>query len=210
MKKYFYVIVIFLPILLYSHDSHNLIDIYSTYSIPLDIRYATKNNFTKTPVYPKAYCYLRKEVAVQLSKVQADLKKRGYSLKIYDGYRPRSIQYKFWEICPDSRYVANPKKGSRHNRGAAVDLTIIDKEGKELDMGTDFDDFTKKAHRNCISLSKQAQSNRKLLENIMEKHGFIGLSTEWWHFDYKKWTDYELLDIPFEDLINSPCSSSST
>ena len=182
---------------LYCHD---LVDIEHISSIPLDIRYATMNNFTKKKVYPSARCFLRKRVAEQLVKAQQEFKTHNLSLKIYDGYRPKSIQYIFWNLVPNSRYVADPAKGSRHNRGAAVDLTLIDDNGKELDMGTDFDDFTHKSHRGCITISLQAQNNRKLLEDIMTKYGFVGLDTEWWHFDYNTWQEYDLLDIPFAVL----------
>lgn len=168
-------------------------------SLTLDIRYATKNNFTHQVVYPEARCLLRKPVAEALSRVQASLKRRELSLKIFDCYRPLSVQKKFWELFPDERYVADPKKGSRHNRGAAVDLTLLDSSGHEVEMPSGYDDFSEKAHRNYQSGSKQAVANRTLLEKSMAQEGFVGFDTEWWHFDFKGWEKYPLEDIPFSN-----------
>ena len=169
-------------------------------SIVLDIRYATTNNFMKQAVYDRADCYLRKKTAEKLRAVQEELAPKGLRLKIYDGYRPLSVQKKLWAIMPDENYVANPAKGSRHNRGAAVDLTIVDKSGKELVMPTPFDDFTERAHRNYNNLPAEALKNRKLLEDLMTKHGFVGLNSEWWHFDDVDWKGYELLDVPIGSI----------
>lgn len=102
-----------------------------------------------------------------------------------------------WQVKPDSRYVANPTNGSRHNRGAAVDLTLVDRNGKELEMPTGFDDFTVKAHRNYTGASAQAKKNRKVLEDAMKKYGFIPLPTEWWHFDAPGWDKFVILDVSF-------------
>lgn len=165
--------------------------------IALDIRYATENNFLKRKVYPAARCVLRGAAAQALSQVQNDLVKQGLGLKVFDCYRPLSVQKLMWEILPDNRYVANPAKGSRHNRGAAVDLTLIDRNGKELEMPTGFDDFTEKAFRNSKAASPQAKKNSLLLEDAMKKSGFIPLATEWWHFDAPGWDKFSVLDIPF-------------
>jgi zinc D-Ala-D-Ala dipeptidase len=165
--------------------------------IALDIRYATDNNFLKRKVYPAARCVLRGAAAQALSQVQNDLAKQGLGLKVFDCYRPLSVQKLMWEILPDSRYVANPTKGSRHNRGAAVDLTLIDRNGKELEMPTGFDDFTEKAFRNSKAANPQAKKNSQLLEEAMKKFGFIPLATEWWHFDAPGWDKFSVLDIPF-------------
>lgn len=175
-----------------------LIDIRSVNSkIALDIRYATTNNFLKRKLYPTARCVLRGAAARRLSQVQQDLEKKGLGLKVYDCYRPLSVQKLMWQVKPDSRYVANPANGSRHNRGAAVDLTLVDRNGKELEMPTGFDDFTVKAHRNYTGASAQAKKNRKLLEDAMKKYGFIPLPTEWWHFDAPGWDKFVILDVPF-------------
>lgn len=164
--------------------------------IVLDIRYATTNNFTGQRLYPSAKCYLRRAAAKKLRDAQAELGASGYGLKIFDGYRPLSVQRKMWEVFPQPGYVADPKKGSRHNRGAAVDVTLIRlADGGELTMPTPYDDFTERAHRNFTDLPEEAIRNRALLEAVLTKHGFVGLPTEWWHFDVAGWTNYPLLDI---------------
>ncbi len=165
-----------------------------------DIRYATENNFTGKKVYSGSYCFAQRQVAQALDNVQKELETRNFGLKIFDGYRPRTVSYLFWELVPDERYVANPAKGSRHNRGCAVDVTLVDKMGKELLMPSEFDDFSERAHRNYMNLPEEVIKNRELLETVMLKHGFTGLSTEWWHFDFKGWEAYPLLDISFEEL----------
>jgi zinc D-Ala-D-Ala dipeptidase len=155
-------------------------------SIPLDIRYATANNFMKQQVYECGRCFLRADAAAAIAKANKILQQKGYGgLKMYDCYRPRPVQYKLWKITPDARYVANPKKGSMHNRGFAVDLTIVDKDGKELDFGTGYDDFTEKAHGNYTKFPKKILDNRKLLNETMEAVGLEGTSTEWWHFSLR-------------------------
>jgi zinc D-Ala-D-Ala dipeptidase len=173
--------------------------------IKLDFRYATPDNFAKTAVYPaSARCFLRADVANRLARVQADLKKEGLGLKVYDCYRPFSIQKRFWSIVPVEGWVAKPVEkdgkpvsGSKHNRGAAVDLTLIDASGKELPMPSGFDDFSEKARRDYTGGDKTALDNSKHLEAAMAKQGFEPLPTEWWHFDAPGWQGYELLDVPF-------------
>lgn len=178
---------------------HGLVDLRRIEpSILLDIRYATTNNFTGKVVYPVAACRLKKDVAEALARVQKKLKSQRMGLKVFDCYRPLSVQKKFWEIMPDPRYVADPKKGSRHNRGYAVDLTLL-QMGREVDMPTDYDDFTEKAHRSYHAPKSQARY-RFILEEAMVKEGFVGLRTEWWHFDYPGWQDSPVLDIPLEDI----------
>jgi len=170
-------------------------------SIRLDIRYATTNNFTNKVVYPSARCFLQEEAANALAEVQKELSAQGLGLKVFDGYRPLAIQRIFWNICSDERYVANPAKGSKHNRGSAVDLTLIDlKTGNELVMPSGYDDMSEKAHRNYDAMTDEAKKNCKLLEDSMIKHGFIALPTEWWHFDYKTWKNNPILDISFEEI----------
>ncbi len=166
--------------------------------IRLDIRYATDSNFTHQKLYPVAKCYLRKEAAESLGAVQKELESMGLGLKVYDGYRPLSVQKKMWKILPDTNYVANPAVGSRHNRGTAVDVTLVDSTGRELEMPTPFDDFTERAHRDYPNLPEKVIKNRGLLQDIMERHGFVGLSTEWWHFDLKDWKKYPVEDIPLK------------
>ena len=164
-------------------------------NIRLDIRYATANNFLKRKLYSTAKCALRSSVAQKLALVQTDLEKIGLGLKVYDCYRPLSVTKQMWEFLPDPNYVANPARGSRHNRGAAVDLTLVDRTGKELEMPTPFDDFTTKAHRDYAGGSAQSRKNRQLLEDAMKKQGFIGITTEWWHFDSEDWQKFAILDV---------------
>jgi D-alanyl-D-alanine dipeptidase len=162
----------------------------------LDIRYATSNNFTKQVLYPIARAKLRRAAAESLAAVQRELKPLGLRLKIYDGYRPLSIQWKLWHVVPNPDYVADPRKGSRHNRGAAVDLTIIDSLGRELEMPTPYDDFTEKAWQGYDSLPVNVIRNREFLKQIMSRHGFIPLKSEWWHFDFQGWERYDIMDEP--------------
>lgn len=181
-------------------DWARLVDIGSVNrNIKLDIRYATTNNFLKRKLYKDARCILRAGVAQKLAQVQEDLQKRGLGLKVYDCYRPLSVTKQMWAVLPDGRYVANPVRGSRHNRGAAVDLTLVDSKGKELEMPTGFDDFTEKAWRTYSGnkVSENARKNSKILEDVMVKYGFVSLPTEWWHFDVKGWEGFSLLDVSF-------------
>jgi len=169
--------------------------------IILDIRYAGKNNFAKQAVYKQARAFARLPVVEALKNVQNDLKKSGFGLKIFDGYRPYSVTVKFFAIASDKSFVANPKDGSRHNRGCAIDLTLIDlKTGKELEMPTPYDSFAPEAASDYTDLPSNVIKNRELLRSSMEKQGFRVLNNEWWHFDFIGWKNYELMDIPFEDL----------
>lgn len=170
-------------------------------NIILDIKYATKDNFTNQVVYPSAHCFLIDQAVHNLKLASDEFNSLGYKIKVFDAYRPLKYQYKFWQLMPDERYVADPKKGSRHNRGCAIDLTLVNKNNKEVDMGTGFDDFSKSAHRDFKDLPKQVLDNRKILQEIMEKHNFIGWLNEWWHFDFKNWQDYPILDIDFEEIL---------
>ncbi len=165
-------------------------------SFVLDIRYATENNFTKKKLYPAAKAKLRKAAAESLASVQRELRSKKLGLKIFDAYRPLSIQWKLWEVVPDEDYVANPRKGSKHNRGAAVDLTVIDSLGNELEMPTGYDDFTAKASHEYMNLTENAIKNRALLKEIMQRHGFLPIKSEWWHYDFRGWEQFEIMDEP--------------
>jgi D-alanyl-D-alanine dipeptidase len=174
-------------------------------SVVVDLRYATAQNFTGKVLYPaQADCYLRAPVAQALAVVATELGKEGLGLKVFDCYRPQRVQYQLWELVHDDRDVANPHKGSRHNRGAAIDLTLVDKDGHELVMPTAFDDFSERAHRSYQALPEEARRNRARLEQAMTRAGFVGLSTEWWHFDAGDWQRYPLSDLPFEALPQLP------
>jgi len=161
--------------------------------IKLDLRYATSNNFLGRAVYDEARCFVRLTVARQLKGVQDQLEERGVGLVVFDGYRPVAVQRAMWRIMPDPDYVADPAKGSRHNRGAAVDVALVDQEGKPLPMPTEFDDFTPAAHRDAIVKDPAAGANRDLLTRVMQANGFVGLRTEWWHFDIENWRDYPII-----------------
>lgn len=151
----------------------------------LDIRYATKNNFTKQVLYPCDRALLRKAVAIQLVNVHKDLLQKGYRIKIFDGYRPLSVQWKMWKVYPDRRYVADPNIGSWHNKGSAVDLTICTIDGTQIDMGTPYDYFGKEAWPKYQNLPKSVLKHRDLLAKTMWKYGFRPTSTEWWHYSYR-------------------------
>ncbi len=169
--------------------------------IVLDIRYATDNNFVGEPVYIIPKAYTRLPVAKALKKIQKELAVENLGLKIYDAYRPYSVTVKFFKKVKDTNFVASPKNGSRHNRGCAVDLTIVDlKSGKEIDMPTGYDDFTEKASQNFNDLPQNVLKNRDKLKRIMTENGFKVYTSEWWHYDFNGWENYELMDISFEEL----------
>ncbi|MCK9408741.1 MAG: M15 family metallopeptidase [Bacteriovoracaceae bacterium] len=179
------------------HSPSDIVDVCSLDStIVLDIRYATENNFTKQILYPAAKAKLRRVAAESLAAVQQELRSSGLGLKIYDGYRPLAIQRKLWEIVPNDNFVANPNKGSKHNRGAAVDLTIVDSLGNELPMPTGYDDFTEKASHEFMDLPETALANRALLLEVMTRHGFLPIKSEWWHYDFRGWEQFTIVDEP--------------
>jgi D-alanyl-D-alanine dipeptidase len=164
--------------------------------IQVELKYATPDNFTGQVVYNFQQCLLLKETALRLRDIQEELESMKLGLKIWDGFRPISAQWKFWELVPDPRYVADPREGGRHTRGTTVDLTLVTKEGKELPMPSAFDDFSEKAHQDYMGATQEEIANRELLRAVMEKHGFVGVSGEWWHFDLIGWENYPpLLDV---------------
>lgn len=149
------------------------------------MKYATDDNFLKAKVYDCAECFLRLKTVEALIAANKDFMKKGYKIKLFDCYRPLSIQKKMWEIVSNPEYVADPKKGSIHNRGGAVDISIVDTAGKEVDMGTPFDFFGIQAGHNYTKLSKKVLSNRKYLKKVMVKNGFNSFDSEWWHYNLK-------------------------
>jgi D-alanyl-D-alanine dipeptidase len=170
-------------------------------NIVLDIRYATTNNFTGQRIYDLAKAYARKPVADALKKIQAELKKEGLGIKIFDAYRPYRATVKFYEVYGDTTYVASPYRGSRHNRGCALDLTLIDlKSGKELKMPTGYDSFSIQAWPSMPMTDPEIRKNRQTLIRAMEKFDFRVNSSEWWHFDFTGWKNFEILDIEFQEL----------
>ena len=170
-------------------------------TIKLDIRYATDNNFVGKKVYPEARAFLQKPAAKAVAEVHNKLKKQGLGLAIFDGYRPWSITKLFWEVTPGDKrkFVADPAKGSKHNRGCAIDLTIYDlKTGALVEMPTDFDEFSERASPNYSGGTAEQRANRDLLRKLMEDEGFTVNANEWWHFDYKDWEKYAIYDISFD------------
>jgi D-alanyl-D-alanine dipeptidase len=172
-------------------------------SILLDLRYVTTQNFMQRAMYPEGTneTYLRLKPAKALQKVQESLQKQGIALKIFDAYRPYSVTQKFWELVHDERFVANPAKGSGHNRGTTVDLTLVNlNTGRELNMGTGFDNFSDSARADFKQFSEEILNNRKLLRETMEKNGFKVLETEWWHYGWIDTTHYDILNLSFKQL----------
>jgi len=169
--------------------------------IIVDIKYATEDNFTRKRLYDSNRCFLKKSTAVKLYTVQKELEGMNLGLKVWDCYRPLAVQRILWTLLPDERFVANPEKGSRHNRACAVDVTLVDSQGNELEMPTGFDDFSPRAYHHCQNLPEQAIRNRELLKGLMQKAGFIPLLEEWWHYDDEKWMQLDIMDLPFQYLL---------
>lgn len=167
--------------------------------INVELRYASENNITGKILYSDNRAFLRYGTAVKLKGAQEDLSKMGYSIRIWDAYRPREVQWSLWKVVPDTRYIVNPKTGSVHSRGAAVDVTVVDKNGKELDMPTDFDEFGSKSEREYKGASEIEKKNAQMLEEIMVKSGFNSVFTEWWHFNDTEWKSYGLIDKVYEN-----------
>lgn len=170
-------------------------------NVVLDIRYATTNNFTGERIYELPMAYARRPVAEGLRKAQREFNALGLGLKIFDAYRPYGATVKFYEVYRDTTYVASPYRGSRHNRGCAVDVTLIDlRSGEELRMPTAYDSFNRNAWPSTPIKDDEARKNRELLIKVMQKYGFRVNSSEWWHFDFIGYRKYEILDIDFEEL----------
>ena len=192
-------------------EANELVDV-ST-AIPnavIDLRYATTNNFTGKIVYETPRCLLRANVLTALQKVEAAARAKGFSLWIWDCYRPFSAQEKLWSEVPDEKYVARPvrkngklSEGSKHNRGAAVDLSLYDLKSSAapIAMPTAYDDFSEKAHRNFAGATAKEKQNSRMLESLMTEFGFEPMPTEWWHFDGPGWKDYPLEDIPLSSFV---------
>lgn len=175
-------------------------------TIKLDIRYATSDNFVGRPVYPEARAFLQKPAAKALVRVHKKLRDQGLGLVIFDGYRPWTITKLFWDVVPEDKrkFVADPAKGSKHNRGCAVDLSIFDlKTGKLVDMPSGYDEFTERSSPDYKGGTEKQRANRELLRKLMEAEGFTVNPNEWWHFDYKNWQDYAIYDISFDEAAKA-------
>lgn len=171
--------------------------------IKYDLKYASTDNFTKVRLYPAQtkHTFLRKQPAEALAKVAAELQQKGIGIWVWDAYRPYHVTKRFWELIQDERYVAHPGKGSGHNRGIAIDMTLYDlNTGRIMDMPTAFDDFSEKAHHGFENISSTQIQNRELLRSIMEKYGFIKFQTEWWHYYWPNGEQYDVLDFTFNQI----------
>jgi len=169
-------------------------------TIRLDIRYASANNLLGRPVYSEARAFLQRPAAEALVRVNRALKAKGYGLVVFDGYRPWSVTKAFWDATPTDKkiFVADPKNGSRHNRGCAVDLSLYDlASGREADMGGSFDEMSPRSYVTYENGPKEAMARRELLRDEMGKEGFFPYPWEWWHFDWKDYREYPILDVPF-------------
>jgi zinc D-Ala-D-Ala dipeptidase len=172
-------------------------------TIKLDVRYAKKNNFVGKPLYKEERAFLQRPAAEALVRAHKELQKLGYGLLIFDGYRPWRVTKLFWEVTPAAlrKFVANPNKGSRHNRGCAVDLSLYDvKTGKEIPMPSEYDEMTDRAYPEYTGGTPEQTRLRDLLKEKMEEQGFKVFSIEWWHFDYKDWREYTILDVDFSQI----------
>jgi len=172
-------------------------------TIRLDIRYATKNNFLGKAVYKQARAFLQRPAAEALVRANQNLRKQGYGLVIFDGYRPWAITKVFWDVTPEDKkiFVADPSKGSRHNRGCAVDLSLFDLQtGAEVKMPSEYDEMTERAHINYECATPDSKRLRELLHAAMTAEGFAVYEPEWWHYDYKDWKEYPIMNIKFGDI----------
>lgn len=168
--------------------------------VVLDVRYATSRNFLGRAVYPEAEAFLRRSAAEKLARAAAALGARGRRLVIYDAYRPLSVQRLLWAAKPDRRFVADPARGSIHNRGGAVDVGLADADGKSVPMPTGFDEFSPKAAHGAKGVPPEAAANAAALKAAMEAAGFKALPEEWWHYEDPAAKDWPLLDVPFKEL----------
>ena len=163
------------------------------FGVSLDIAYATPNNFTGAPVYTRAGCYLHADAADALSRAVDLADKIGFGIRVFDAFRPSEAQWKLWNHTPDPEFLADPRRGSPHSRGVAVDLTLIDENGRDLDMGTGFDAFTPLSHHGNPEIEPDAQRNRHLLMGIMTTAGWDFYRNEWWHYQLFDSRQYELI-----------------
>jgi len=174
--------------------------------IHLDIRYATARNFVGRPVYKEARAFLQRPAAEALVRAHRALAAKGYGIVVFDGYRPWSVTKLFWEVTPEDKkeFVADPSQGSRHNRGCAVDLSLYDlASGREVEMPSGYDEMTERAYPDYAGGPAEARARRDLLRAAMEAEGFKVYSSEWWHYDYKDWAQYPILDLPFSALTRA-------
>jgi len=172
-------------------------------TLRLDVRYATADNFLGAPVYEEARAFLQRPAAEALLRAHRALRERGYGLLVHDAYRPWWVTKVFWDATPKEKrdFVADPAKGSRHNRGCAVDLTLyrLD-DGRAVEMPSLYDEMTERAYPGYAGGTAAERARRDLLRSAMEKEGFTVFESEWWHFDYRDWREYPILNLPFEQI----------
>lgn len=172
-------------------------------TLRLDIRYATKNNFVGRPVYEQPRAFLQRPAALALVRVNRALRKQGFGLSVFDGYRPWRVTKLFWDLTPEDKkqFVADPSRGSRHNRGCAVDLTLFDlRTRKQVSMPGEYDEMTERSHINYKGGTDEQRRLRDLLRAAMEAEGFAVYEPEWWHYDYKDWRLYPILNLSFTEI----------
>ena len=172
-------------------------------TIKLDIRYATRNNFIGKAVYSRPQAFLQRPAAEALVRVNQKLRREGYGIVVFDGYRPWTVTKLFWDVTPEDKkiFVADPTKGSRHNRGCAVDLSLFDlKTGAEVKMPSEYDEMTERAHVNYECAPVEAKRLRQLLRSAMEAESFAVYEPEWWHYDYKDWKEYPIMNVKFSEI----------
>jgi len=172
-------------------------------AIKLDIRYATTNNFLSTPMYSQARAFMQRPAAEALVRANQELKKQGYGLLVHDAYRPWYVTKMFWDATPEDKhiFVADPKEGSKHNRGCAVDLTLYDlKTGKAVQMPSGYDEMSERAYADYKGGTAEQRARREILRHAMENEGFTVYPQEWWHFDYKDWKEYPVMNVRFEEI----------
>jgi D-alanyl-D-alanine dipeptidase len=183
-----------------ANPEHEFIDV-STLGIPVDVRYATDGNFMRKKLYPVAKVYLRAPVARALAAANRELNATGRTLVVWDGYRPHRVTVEMWEKIRNPDYVADPAQGSRHNRGAAVDVTMRSLDPRYiLRMGSNYDDFSERAAHAFQRLNPELIANRKMLRELMAKHGFDAFPSEWWHYDFRGWEKFDVMDIGLDEL----------
>lgn len=171
------------------------------FGVEIALAYATTENFTGKLIYKNAVCALLPEAAECLRKAAAHAKRLGYTLVIYDAFRPRAAQQKLWDFLPNPNYVTPPEKGSAHTRGVAIDLGLLDAQGQVVDMGTGFDDMTHLSHTDCAELPHEILRNRAILLGIMLHAGFKEIKYEWWHYQLPNAFDYPLLESDLIEVV---------
>ncbi len=203
MRKIVSVAVIF-NLALFAKVDHGMVNVrdYCKDDVVVELCFYTRNNFMNQIYYSHNEAFLHKDAVIALAKAATEARKYGFRLLISDAYRPMSVQQKLWDACPDERYVANPKKGGFHTRGIAVDVTFVDKDGNRVEMPSEIDDLSERAHRkNYEKLSQEARHNVLLLEKIMDEAGFEEFKFEWWHYNLKGWQNYQPVAVDFDELV---------